>query len=510
MGEDISAFERCCFIDDEEKLLLRSPERPIVLLRTRDQTFIAAGVAPEQKCLGWMLPYTPLHSLLLREASIPLVMTSGNISEEPITYNDEEAMRRLGAVADYFLANNRKIHTRCDDSVVRHVADRQITLRRSRGYAPTPIRLRQRFAQHTLACGAHLKNTFCLGKDDHAFLSPHIGDLENYETFDSFGESIERFKFLFDVRASVIAYDLHPDYLSSQYAASLDGAVKIGVQHHHAHIVSCMAEHGLDGLVIGVAFDGLGYGTDGTLWGGEFLIADLAEYSRRGHLRAVSLAGGDSVMRQPWRSALGYIKDSLGTNPHAFKLAGWQPVNVKTMALVERMLDQHVNTFRTSSCGRLFDAVASIVGLCQECTFEGQAAMALEAIACEAVMDEYPFEITGEACEVDMRPAITAIVRDALVGTEATVIAAKFHNTLVSVIVKMCLRLRRSEALNRVCLSGGTFQNIYLLGRAVARLKDHGFEVFVNSKTPLNDGGISLGQAVVANAVMLRRATPCV
>jgi hydrogenase maturation protein HypF len=511
MAGDIRTVEQFCFLTGGEKALLRSPQRPVVLLRKSGRNPVAPGVAPGQKYLGWMLPYTPLHCLLLADAGLPLVMTSGNVSEEPIACEDADALQRLGGIADYFLAHNRQIRQRCDDSVTRTFADREVIIRRSRGYAPRPVALSRRFAQHTLACGAHLKNTFCLGKDRYAFLSHHIGDLENYETLASFIDTIEEFTALFAIRPSLVAHDLHPDYLSSKYAAGLDGVTTVGVQHHHAHIVSCMAEHGLDGPVIGVAFDGLGYGADGTLWGGEFLLADLAGYARRAHLRYVSLAGGDRVVREPWRSALSYVQDALGKNPLALGLPGWQALGPHKVALVERLLQRDVNTFRTSSCGRLFDAVASILGLRHEANFEGQAAMALEAAAWDGIGDEYPFAIEeDEPWRIDLRPAIAALVREVLARSETGVMAAKFHNTLVSVITEMGLRLRRAEGVNRVCLSGGTFQNLYLLERVVPRLRRYGFEVFVNTQVPANDGGIALGQAVIADAVSERGAAACV
>lgn len=511
MGRDAQTIERFCWLDEGERLLLSSAKRPIVLLRKRDLNGIARDVAPGQKYFGWMLPYTPLHYLLMADPELPLVMTSGNVSEGPIAYQDSEALRCLSGIADYFLVNNREIHTRCDDSVTRKFDKREMIIRRSRGYAPTPIALGQRFVQGTLACGVHLKNTFCLGKERHAFLSHHIGDLENYETLNSFIDGIERFKSFFNIQPTLVAHDLHPDYVSSKYAAALDGVIKIGVQHHHAHIVSCMAEHGLEGPVIGVAFDGLGYGADGTLWGGEFLIADLSGYTRRAHLRCVAIAGGDVAIRQPWRSALSYVKDALGKNPVSLELPGWEAMAPGKVALVERMLDRNVNTFRTSSCGRLFDAVASILGLRHEVNFEGQAAMELEAAAWDGIEDGYSFDIEAEEpWEIDMRPAIMCLVREAREGSEVGLMAAKFHNTVVSTITEMCRRMRDAEGWNRVCLSGGTFQNMYLLERTVPRLRQHGFEVFVNSKVPPNDGGISLGQAVIANAIVRRGAGACV
>jgi hydrogenase maturation protein HypF len=510
MAGDIHSIELYSFVEERDKHLLCSAERPIVLLRKCDANFIASEVAPGQRYLGWLLPYTPLHCLLTLDAELPLVMTSGNVSEEPIAFTDPGALQQLRGIADYFLVSDRKIHTRCDDSIVRSFGNQQVIIRRSRGYAPRPIALQHRFAQETLACGAHLKNTFCLGKDHSAFLSQHIGDLENYQTFNSFVDAIEQFKFFFDIEPAVIGHDLHPDYASSRYAAGLDGTVKVGVQHHHAHIASCIAEHGLDGPVIGIAFDGSGYGADGSLWGGEFLIADLAGYTRRAHLRYVSLAGGESAIRQPWRSALSYVRDALGTNPRAVGLPAWQAIDSNRVALIERMLDRNVNTFQTSSCGRLFDAAASILGLHHAVDFEGQAAMALEAATREGIEETYPFQIDGkEPWQIDMRPAIAALVHEALAKIETAVMAAKFHNTLVAVIMELCLRLRKAERLNRVCLSGGTFQNMYLLKRAFSRLGQCGFEVFINSKVPTNDGGISFGQSVVANAVICRGAKSC-
>lgn len=502
MAAAIDMIERFCRLGDEERALLQSPQRPIVLLRKKDHPTVAPRVAPGQNCLGWMLPYTPLHCLLLADAGLPLVMTSGNSSTEPIVYQDEDARQRLGGIADYFLVHDRAIHTRCDDSVVQRGAGQAIMIRRARGYAPRPILLSRPFKRHTLACGAHLKNTVCLGVGRQAFLSHHIGDLDSYDTLTAFVDTIERYKTLLGIQPSLVAHDLHPDALSSKYAASLHGVEKIGVQHHHAHIVSCMAEYGLEGPVIGVAFDGLGYGADGTFWGGEFLLADLATYRRAAHFRSVSLAGGERVVREPWRAALSYVIDALGTTPSALELPGWQSVDSRKAALVERMLARNVNTFRTSSCGRLFDAVASLLGICHEATFEGQAAMALEAAAWDEIADEYPFAVENtEPWHVDLRPTIGALVREARARCQTGLMAAKFHNTLVSVVAEICLRLRKTEGVRQVCLSGGTWQNMYLLERAVSRLQQHGFTVFVHAQVPPNDGGIALGQAVVANMV---------
>ena len=503
MARDVEAVKQLCLVSNEDEILLRLRERPIVLLRKRDRIQIAEAVAPSQRHLGLMLPYTPLHHLLLADADVPLVMTSGNLSEEPIAYKDGEALCRLGKIAEYFLVHDREIHMRCDDSVARTIGKQEVLIRRSRGYAPQPISVAAPFVQPVLACGAHLKNTFCLGKERYAFMSHHIGDLENYETWDSFAKGIEHFKNLFAIEPSVIAHDLHPEYLSTKYAVGVNGLTKIGVQHHHAHIASCMVEHGLEGPVIGVAFDGLGYGGDGTIWGGEFLVAKLSGYERRAHLRTVPLAGGDRAIREPWRMALSYLRDALGKDPFSLGLPGWNMVSEKKIEIVTSMMERGLNTVQTSSCGRLFDAVASIMSLRHEVNYEGQAAIELEMAAVEGVAGNYPFEIGSTSpWEIDMRPAIEHLVQEIQMKVSVSLMAAKFHNTLVAVIVEVCRRLRRTDGLNLVCLSGGTFQNAYLLGRIVPALRDSGFEVYLNRKVPINDGGIALGQAAVANAIV--------
>ena len=503
MARDLGAVKQLCLVSDEDEILLRSDARPIVLLRKRDNIPIAEAVAPGQRQLGVMLSYTPLHHLLLADADVPLVMTSGNMSEEPIAYKNDDALRRLGNIAEYFLIHDREIHIRCDDSVARTIGKQKLLIRRSRGYAPQPIFVAQPFVQPVLACGAHLKNTFCLGKERHAFMSHHIGDLENYETLKSFVDGIAHFKNLFAVEPAVIAHDLHPEYLSTKYAVGIHGLTKIAVQHHHAHIASCMAEHGLNGPVIGVAFDGLGYGGDGTIWGGEFLVTRLAGYERRAHLRCVPLAGGDRAIREPWRMGLSYLRDALGADPLFLGLPGWDRVAEKKIEMVTSMIQRGLNTVQTSSCGRLFDAVASIMGLRHEVNYEGQAAIELEMAVREGISESYPFEIGASSpWEIDLRPAIERLVLDIQMKLSVNSMAAKFHNTIVAVIVVMCRRLRETDGLNLVCLSGGTFQNGYLLQRLVPALRSSAFEVYLNRQVPNNDGGIALGQAAVANAVM--------
>jgi hydrogenase maturation protein HypF len=510
MASDLEIIKSICFVDSLEDCLLRSPSRPIVLLRKRQPNRIAEQVAPGQDQLGVMLPYTPLHHLLLKAGSRMLVMTSGNLSEEPICYRDEDALDRLGQVADYFLVHNRAIHVRCDDSVIRSHNGRELVIRRSRGYAPRPLRLTKSFAKPVLACGAQLKSTFCLGKDRHAFVSQHIGDLENYETFTSFAEGVEYFKRLFDISPAIVAHDLHPQYLSTKYALELKGVTPVAVQHHHAHIASCMAEHGLEGRVIGVAFDGLGYGADGAIWGGEFFTATLAHYERWAHFRYIPLAGGDMAIRQPWRSALAYLGDALATDPVSLRLPGWDGIPPSKLILVQSMIRQGINTVPTSSCGRLFDAVASILGVRHEVSYEGQAAIELEMAAMKGIEAGYAFNVDeGPCCEIDFRPAIRSIIDEIKEGEPVSSIAAKFHNTLVLVIVEVCRRLRQRKGINQVCLSGGAFQNIYLLERVIPCLQDCGFEVFRNIQVPPNDGGISLGQAVIANE-MFQKTLTCV
>jgi hydrogenase maturation protein HypF len=504
---DVAAAEPFCVVSEAARAALESPRRPIVILPRRPESLaLTEAIAPGNNTLGIMLPYTPLHYLLFSDsldqppAFSALVMTSGNISEEPIVTGNREAARRLHRIADAFLFHNRDIHTRVDDSVVRLFEDKERVLRRSRGYAPFPLALNFPMGE-ILACGGELKSTFCLTKEHHAFLSQHIGDLENYETLLFFQETLARMRDLFRIDFDVVAYDLHPTYLSTKLALEMTGVEKIGVQHHHAHIASCMAENGITEKVIGVAFDGTGFGTDGKIWGGEFLVADFAGFQRRAHFRYVPLAGGDAAVREPWRLGLSYLMDTFGAGAESLDLPLWKQVPAKKTAAVRAMIERGINTVETSACGRLFDAVASIVGLRQEVNFEAQAAIQLEAIAVAGLEGQYPFEISErDAWEIDLRPAIESIVRDVQADRPVGHIAALFHNTVAAIVVEVCRRLRAAERLDRVCLSGGTFQNSYLLERTVAGLRSSGLEVFLHAKVPPNDGGISLGQAVIANS----------
>ncbi len=502
MGDGLRLIRRFCIVSPAEERLLLSRRRPIVLLEKKPGCVIPAAVAPGVSTLGFMLAYTPLHHLVLKGLDRPLVMTSGNVSDEPIAHVDDDARSRLGRIADYLLSHNRRIQMRADDSVVAIRAGRQSILRRSRGFAPEPVKIAGGCASEVLACGGQLKNTFCLTRDGYAFLSHHIGDLENYETYRAFVNGIEHYKKLFGLRASVVAYDLHPLYLSTRYAAEVDSDIKIAVQHHHAHIASCMAEHGLQGPVIGVAMDGLGYGEDGAMWGGEFLVADLARYHRAAHFRYTPLAGGNRAIREPWRAACAYLEDAFGLAAHELDLPWWQPAHSRTLKTVAQMARGGINTVLTSSCGRLFDAVASLLGLRHEVQYEAQAAIELETVALRNVGNVYPFDINTRTTpqEIDFRETIRTIVRDRTKGASAGVISARFHNTISEVIVAVCERLRASEGIAAVCLSGGVFQNVYLLKRVLTLLGQRRFTVYFPLRLPPNDGGISLGQAVIAGA----------
>ena len=382
MARDLTAAEAFCAVSDDEQRALSGPRRSDCCAAPESRFGHFGGGRAGERSFGVMLPYTPLHHLLFSiagHAYDALVMTSGNLSEEPIVTSNEEALARLGSLADWFLLHDRDIYMRADDSVVRTFEGAERVLRRSRGFVPQAIDLGMEAAE-ILACGGELKNTFCLSKGRYAVLSQHIGDMENYETLVFFEETLANLKKLFRVEPRAVAHDLHPGYLSTQYALRVPDLEKIGVQHHHAHIASCMAENGLRGKAIGVALDGTGYGTDGKIWGGEFMVADYAGFERRAHLKYVPLAGGDIAIRQPWRSALSYLNDAFGAAAFEQDLPVWRDVPRKQVEIVRKMIERGINTVQTSSCGRLFDAVASLIGLRHEVNFEGQAAIELETI----------------------------------------------------------------------------------------------------------------------------------
>ncbi len=498
MCSSIDEARRVCDVGLDAEALLVSPMQPIVLLSIREGAGISPLVAPGLREIGVMLPYTPLHHLLLAEAPPTLVMTSGNLSEEPIVHLDDEAHARLGPVADHFLEHDRPIHVPCDDSVVRIDAGAPVLLRRARGYVPSPIDL-GRPMPPILACGGDLKSTFCLTRGTSALLSQHLGDLANVAAIDHYRAMVEHFRAFFQVTPEIIAHDLHPDYHSTRFALALDGR-KVAVQHHHAHIAACMAEHRLDGPVLGVSFDGTGFGADGTIWGGEFLIAEYHDFRRAGFLAQIPLPGGEASIHRPGRLALAYLIGAFGPIEAGCIAGEFLPtLSDQEIAAVAMQVDLGLNSPLTSSMGRLFDAVSALIGVCTDVRYEGQAAMELEALA-GASGDAYPYEIArvGDALQIDWRPLFVALVDDLRRRVPASTISHRFHATVADMVASVCTELRRETGLDRVVLSGGVFQNALLTDLSVRRLTLAGFSVYRHSLVPCNDGGLSLGQAVVA------------
>ncbi len=503
--QDLEAAERIAVLSDADRALLTSVARPIVLLPRREGCELAQEIAPRNPLVGLMLPYTPLHHLLIRETARPIVMTSGNVSEEPIAYTNTEALERLGDIADLFLIHDRDIVTRCDDSVARVISYRPTVLRRSRGYVPNSVRVSPPFEAPVLACGALLKNTFCIGVGDAAFLGPHIGDLENLETYTSFEESIARMTRFLRVSPEIVAYDLHPDYLSTRYALAQVEMRQIGVQHHHAHIASAMAEHGLTGPVIGVAYDGTGYGTDGTAWGGEVMIADYAWFERLATFRPVPLAGADVAIRQPWRIALALVQDTFnGQAPlDAFVVFSSRPM--REVEAVRQMIAHRVQSPLAHGVGRYFDGIAALALGRADSHFEGQLAMEWNNIADPVHTGAYDYVLDRRQRPwvIDLRPMISDIVRDLLVGVPAATIAAGFHNTLVEATAQTIAEIFHERGKLPVVLTGGCFQNARL-AEGVERAPAIQTAVYLHHRVPPGDGGIALGQAVIAGAIARR------
>jgi len=506
MVSDLDQARTLCRVEPEAETVLSSAEAPIVLLERLPTAAVDGGVAPGNPYLGLMLPTTPLHHLLLAGFGRPLVATSGNVSDEPICIDEQEALTRLAGLADGFLVHDRPIARHVDDSVIRIVEGQPRLMRRARGYAPRPV-LQHRELPTVLAVGAHLKNSIALSVGARVFLSQHIGDMETPEAVDAFERVIADFLALYDARPVAVAHDLHPDYASTQWAREqvagrgrpqldrLRGLPTIAVQHHHAHLVACLAEHGLDVPALGVSWDGTGYGTDDTIWGGEFLLGDASGYDRVAHLTPFSLPGGDAAVREPRRTGLALLFGLAGES--AFERVALAPVRDLTEAersLFARMLAGGTNCPRTTSAGRLFDGVSALLGLRQRATFEGQAAMALEFVADRDEHDAYPIEL--EDGVLDWRPLVAAVVEDHERKVGVASIAARFHNALAVGIEKVALRV----GCPRVALSGGCFQNRLLLERTVQRLRASGFEPLLHREVPPNDGGIALGQIHVATA----------
>ena len=506
MVPDLQAAEESCELDGKARAVLQSMQRPIVLLKKvllprKSACAIAEDVAPFNRYLGIFLPYTPLHYLLLAEGGFKaLVMTSGNLSEEPIAIDNREAVNRLSGLADYFLVHNRDILLRCDDSVVRVAGRITRQLRRSRGFVPVPVFLKDD-QPSVLAVGGELKNTICLTKGKHAFLSQHVGDLENVESYGFFEEAIRHLKRILEICPEIIAYDLHPDYFSTKWALQQQRVKLVGVQHHHAHVASCMAENHLEGRVIGFSLDGTGYGSDGNIWGGEVLIAGYEDFERAAHFEYVPLPGGAAAIREPWRMAVSYLAHHFGRNFLKLDLDFVRQLNRPKVDLVLRMMDQGLNSPLTSSCGRLYDAVSALIGIRQQVNYEAQAAIELEmAMASSEDETGYPLQLVpdGDNWVIGTRPLFEALLHDLARNIPAAAISRRFHNGLIEGFVQLATMLKEKTNLNRVCLSGGTFHNIYLSQRLETRLSESGFEVFTQNEVPAGDGGLSLGQALIA------------
>jgi hydrogenase maturation protein HypF len=544
MVRNLVGAQKICETSAAEAVALQSIQRPIVLLRRRtraNQTGprIADEVAPGNKYLGVFLAYTPLHHLLLIEGKFTaLVMTSGNLTEEPIAIANDEARVRLGKLADCFLIHNREILLRCDDSVVRVLPDAfanfapvsrsletkafnhrgresfarrgektQVSagekvqqLRRSRGFVPVPVFLGEEIPS-ILAVGGELKNTICLTKGKHAFLSQHVGDLENLESYKFFEEATNHLRNVLEIRPEIVAYDLHPDYFSTRWALEKSGMPLIGVQHHHAHIASCMAENHLHGQVIGIALDGTGYGKDGKIWGGEVLVAGYKDFERAAHFGYVQLPGGALAIHEPWRMAVSYLVRHFGRDFLQMKLPFLEDIDRSKVELLLQAIERKINSPLTSSCGRLFDAVAALTGIRQQVTYEAQAAIELEMAAGDSLSDDaYEFELLQRAdgLVIGTRKMFEMLVEDILARRHRAGISRKFHNGLVNILTEIAQSLRQQHSLDRVCLSGGTFNNLCLTTGLKSRLRLAGFEVFMQHEVPAGDGGLSLGQAMVA------------
>ena len=501
MVRDINEARRCAHISEEEERLLTSPQRPIVLLRQREGHDLAPSIAPGMDTLGIMLPYTPLHHLLFEGNFAALVLTSANRTDEPICIANREAVDRLHDIADYFLVHDRDILVRCDDGIAAIYDSKAMLLRRSRGLAPKPLPLMTSFPS-VLALGAQLKGQICLLREDMAFISPHIGDLETPLARDFFHENINLLQTITECRPHVIACDLHPDYYSSHAARRMTEKTVIQVQHHHAHIAACLAENHVTERVLGLAMDGTGLGTDGRIWGGEFLLADTASFERVGHFRYFLLPGGDQAVRQPWRTGASLLFSAFGSSWEDWaKRLSLLPEDFSAAAL-HKIMTNRINCPETSSLGRLFDGAAAILGLRRQVTFEGQAAMELEAWAAKGTGTVLPYEIEkdGAVFVLDMSPMIRALADNVLRGVSLADQAASFHQTIIAALTDMAERIAHETGIRVLAMSGGCFQNRILLEGCLSSLQQAGFTVLRHHHVPTNDGGIALGQAVIAGS----------
>jgi len=507
MFSDMEQLHEYAYVNAEEKTQLLSWRRPVVLLQQKQ--LLSESINYGLSEIGVVFPYMPIHFLIFEEIDTPaLVCTSANISNEPIIAENKQAEEQLENIADAFLFHNREIHNRTDDSVVRLLHSAPQMIRRSRGYVPNPVELKFDVTG-IIATGAELKNTFALGMGKQAILSQHIGDLKNYQTYDFYGDAVNRFLYLFRQTPSLIVSDLHPDYLSTKFAKNFHAQQKrhqtsqqkgeiqwIQVQHHHAHIVSCMAEHGLNEEVIGIAFDGTGLGDDGHIWGGEFLKCNYSDYERYIHFKYIPMPGGDKAVESPWRMALSFLADAFDGDVDFTELDFIQDRAEEDIKLILAMVRKRLNSPLTSSAGRLFDAVAALLGLCPEACFEAEPPMRLEAIIDDSIAEDYPFDFEDSA--ISFAPAFREMVDDLNSGVSPAAISTKFHNTVAEVIVQGALRMRKVYGLKKVVLSGGTFQNKYLTEKTIYRLEQANFQVYINRLVPCNDGGISLGQLAIA------------
>ena len=496
MMKDLATVEKYCRVTDQEAEILQDQRNPILLLKKQGQA-LAQVIAPDTNYLGVLLPYTPLHLLLTRGVNV-LVATSGNLSGLPLEYTNQGAKEELTAVADYCLLHNRKIEVPVDDAVTKVALGQERVIRHGRGFAPQVIKVSSEVA--TLACGGDLKNTFCLSRGEFAFLSQYTGSLTNLETYQRYQSNIEHFQQLYQIEPELIVHDLHDGYYTTQYAQQLS-AKKVAVQHHHAHLVSCMVEHQLQQPVMGLAFDGLGLGTDGQLWGGEFFICDYSDFMRVGHLQYVAQPGGDRAVKEPWRMAVSYLQQAGLAAAEIFRESGLQ-IQPDKLAAVEQLLEQDINCPRTSSLGRLFAAVAALIGLCPKRSYQGQAALQLETAAQNVNTNgSYNYQITKQAGQYQIitTTLITEIAADLAAGEKPKIIARKFHNTVIDFSVRLCEILHLQFKLQSVVLSGGVWQNQILLTEVYRRLTVGGFKVYVPHKIPCTDEGLAVGQLAVAN-----------
>ncbi len=501
MFKGIETLREYAMVNAEEQELVQSWRRPIVLLKSRKN--LAFSVSVGFDTLGAMLPYMPFHYLLFSKLNTPvIVLTSGNIPDEPIIITDEEASKKLLPVSDALVTYNREIYNRVDDSVQMVVNKTPRSIRRSRGYVPEPVDLEQN-VNGIIACGAELVNTFCLGKGKQAIMSQYIGDLKNWETYEFYSESIEKQKMLFRIDPVLIVCDLHPEYLSTKYALE-SGLPVVKVQHHHAHIAACMAEHNLDEKVIGVGFDGIGLGDDNRIWGGEFIICDLADYERVTHFSYIPMPGGDKTALEPWRMGIAYLYKVYGSDLFKLNIPFIKDLNRKNAMDIIQMIDNDINCPLTSSSGRLFDAVAAILNICTHSGFHAEAPMRLESVADQNCLSSYSYEIRHT---IHVEVMIKEIVNDIINGITAGEISAKFHNTVISIIFAAANKIRKKSGISKVVLSGGTFQNRYLLESVEKKLTKENYKVYIPGSIPSNDSGIALGQLVIASK---RRELKCV